>query len=51
MEDDAWSDLIRLYWNVTPYGAIELMRLATSELNGGVPFQLKVHTNLLVSPA
>ena len=48
--DDAWKNLIRLYWNVTPDGALELMRLATCELNSlGVPFQLKLHTNLRVA--
>lgn len=47
LDDDAWKALIRLYWNVTPDGAVDLMRLATCELNTRrVPFQFKVHTNL-----
>lgn len=38
--------LVRLYWNVTPPGAAELMRHATVMLNmAGVPFRLKVLNN------
>ncbi|MEO8285169.1 MAG: lanthionine synthetase LanC family protein [Chloroflexota bacterium] len=34
--------LVRLYWNVTPDGAVTLMRLLTPALNeAGIPFRLK----------
>jgi hypothetical protein len=34
--------LLRWYWNATPLGAVDLMRLTTSRLNAaGIPFQLK----------
>lgn len=37
------AQLVRVYWNVTPAGAIRLMRLVTRALNRtGLPFRLKV---------
>jgi Lanthionine synthetase C-like protein/HopA1 effector protein family len=39
--------LVRIYWNVTPRGAIALMRAATSILNtAGIAFELKVLPDL-----
>jgi hypothetical protein len=38
-----WRQLVRLYWNVTPGGAVELMRRLTKALNRAkIPFRLKV---------
>jgi hypothetical protein len=38
--------LVRLYWNVTPRGAIRLIEVLTPRLNAaGIPFQLKALTN------
>ena len=43
----AFGKLIRFYWNLTPAGAIRLMRAMTHSLNRArVPFLLKVWTNL-----
>ncbi|HEU4348493.1 MAG TPA: lanthionine synthetase LanC family protein [Actinoplanes sp.] len=42
------SRLVRLYWNVTPTGAVRLVREVTDSLNRAhVPFVLKVWTSLL----
>jgi len=39
---DSAAELIRIYWNATPAGAICLMREATATLNGaGIPFKIK----------
>ena len=47
LADREWNNVVRLYWNVTPSGAIDLMHLATRQLNAAhVPFQLKVHGNV-----
>ena len=47
LADREWNNVVRLYWNVTPSGAIDLMHLATRQLNAAhVPFQLKVHSNV-----
>lgn len=38
-----WKNIIRIYWNITPAGAINLMRSVTSIFNRAfVPFRLKV---------
>jgi Lanthionine synthetase C-like protein/HopA1 effector protein family len=43
MDEAAQRELVRLYWNVSPDGAVRLMRAATAWLNeAGVPFRLKV---------
>lgn len=47
LPDGAWRDVVRLYWNVTAEGAVDLTRSATRLLNrAGLPFQLKVVTQL-----
>ena len=38
-----WQEIIRLYWNITPAGAVSLMRIVTSIFNREyLPFRLKV---------
>jgi hypothetical protein len=46
IEPEHFQSLVRLYWNVSPAGAITLMRLVTERLNAlGLPFRLKVVNN------
>ena len=45
---DEGRTLVRLYWNVAPSGAADLVRGVTARLNGaGVPFRLKVLDNAI----
>src|SRR5260370_30379265 len=47
MSEREWVNVVRVYWNVTPEGAIELMHQATAQLNAaGLPFHLKVFRDL-----
>ncbi|MBE5096794.1 lanthionine synthetase LanC family protein [Bacillus thuringiensis] len=40
------QNLVRIYFNINPSGAVHLMRMATSMLNGeNIPFKLKVLNN------
>jgi Lanthionine synthetase C-like protein/HopA1 effector protein family len=45
-EPDDWQSIVRLYWNLTPKGAIHFTRSTTSMLNqAGLPFRLKILSN------
>ena len=47
MSEREWLNVVRVYWNVTPEGAIELIHQATAQLNAaGLPFHLKVFRDL-----
>lgn len=45
-DDEESRTIVRVYWNVTPQSAIDVMRMITGRLNeAGVGFQLKVVSN------
>lgn len=46
-----WLQSVRLYWNVTPAGGVQLMRMLTTELNRmELPFRLKVQRDFSPFP-
>lgn len=43
----AASEIVRIYWNTTPQGAVDLMRALTTSLEReAIPYQFKVFTDL-----